>query len=60
MVCEICGKAQHPPDSDQLELEFVRETDEEIVVWRGKPPRELTRAFEMFSLGAQPPGGLRE
>ena len=26
--------------------------------WEGKSPRELTQAFQKFSLGAPPPGGL--
>ena len=40
-------------DQYELVLDDVRS----VVPWEGKSPRELTRAFQTFSLGAHPPGG---
>ena len=49
-----------PPfhDCNQLELELSDErVAKTIVVWEGRSPRVLTKAFQKFSLGAHPPGG---
>ena len=38
----------------RLELKRAR-----VLVWEGRSPRELTKAFKTFSLGAPPTGVLR-
>ena len=51
-----------PPVGSQLELELDDTLLEGLVVepWGGRSPRELTAAFERFSLGALPRGGLSD
>jgi len=45
-------------DGDQLEMFVPRWVQQEP--WSGKSPRVLTRASQLFSLGAAPAGGLRD
>ena len=48
-----------PTKSDQLDLWPVDTGRAGRVPWGGVSPRTLTKAFNSFSLGALPPGGLR-
>ncbi len=48
-----------PRVGDQLGLELVDPAKGRSEPWGGRSPRSLTRAFEMFSLGAHPARVLR-
>jgi len=49
-------QAGSPHVGEQLEL--VLDDVRSVVVWGGQSPRVLTKAYEKFSLGAPPAGGL--
>jgi len=53
-------RIDHPHDKLQLELFTAKEMLGTVVVWDGRSPRVLTRAFQKFSLGAPPLRGLRD
>ena len=48
-----------PRVGDQLELELAGPGRAWVEPWGGAAPRGLTKAFEKFSFGAPPTGGLR-
>ncbi len=52
---ELTAPRNYTRDGEQYEL-FVPMWV--VEPWGGKSPRVLTRAWEKFSLGAHPPGGL--
>ncbi len=52
-------ETMHSHDKLQLELFDLEEIEQlDSLPWRGVAPRVLTKAFQKFSLGAHPPGGL--